>query len=69
MSGSMDALDLEFHRKVRSNPPQYEIRVSTSPRGDASAYATLIAVLGDFARKHDVDSNMSYGTVELTPRG
>jgi len=64
-----DGLDLEFHREVDSNPPHYEIRVSTSPNGDAAAYATLIAALGDFASKHNLDSNMSYSTVKLTPRG
>jgi hypothetical protein len=62
-------LGLEFSRKVDSAVPSYEILVKTSPRGDAAAYATLIAALGDFARKHNLDSEMQFSSVTLTPRG
>lgn len=64
-------LSLELHRKINSRPPmpRYEICVNDlTPRGDVAAYAKLIAALGEFAREHDLDSDISFSTVTLTSR-
>ena len=70
--GRFGGLELELRRIVNSIPPlpRYDIHVTNVlPRGDVAAYATLIAALGEFAREHNLDTELSPSSVTLSPRG
>jgi hypothetical protein len=67
-----DGLGLELERRdvtsYRPNP-LYEIRVKARASGDAAAYGTLVAALGQFAGQHMLDTEVNGAWVTLTPRG